>query len=97
MNDPNKCVLEQSYDFEKTTKVWSDFLYSRFHPRTIETIKEYQYCNENTPFDAFPLGSALWKTSQFIDDFSDKIRSYIEECDHFQVNIILKYKVFTKT
>ncbi|CAG9854358.1 unnamed protein product [Phyllotreta striolata] len=77
-------IHNKEYNFETTAKVWSDFLYSRFHPRTVEVIREYQHCNENTPFDAFTLGSAVWKTPQFAEDFSDRIRNYIEECDNFQ-------------
>lgn len=73
------------YNFEEDVKVWSDFLYSRFHPKTINIIKEYQHGNENTPFDLFPLGTELWKKQQFQEDFSDKIRSYVEECDNFHV------------
>ncbi|XP_072393541.1 protein misato [Diabrotica undecimpunctata] len=77
-------VTKENYELEGTTKVWSDFLYGRFHPRTIEIVKEYQHCNENTPFDAFPLGQGLWKSHQFSEDFTDKIRNYVEECDNFQ-------------
>lgn len=81
-------VLNKTYDFENDVEVWSDFMYSRFHPRSINIIKEYQHCNEHTPFDAFPLGTDLWKKTQFEEDFSDKIRNYVEECDSFQVIFI---------
>ncbi|XP_057656516.1 protein misato isoform X1 [Diorhabda carinulata] len=77
-------VLTKNYNLEETVNVWSDFLYARFHPRTVEVVKQYQHCNENTPFDVFPLGNAVWKTRQFTEDFTDKIRNYIEECDNFQ-------------
>ncbi|KAJ8925913.1 hypothetical protein NQ315_009765 [Exocentrus adspersus] len=77
-------VLTKTYDLEKDVTVWSDFLYSRFHPRTVTVINEYQHENEHTPFDAFPLGKDLWNSSSFEDDFSNKIRSYVEECDYFQ-------------
>lgn len=83
--DPSK-ILTKQYDFENEVKVWSDFLYTRFHPRTVNIVKQYQHCNENTPFDAFPLGVDLWKSEEFINDFCDKIRNYVEECDYFQVS-----------
>lgn len=88
INNPQELdkVFCKNYDFENEVKVWSDFLYSQFHPRTVNVLRNYQYCNENTPFDAFPLGVSVWKSLQFQEDFSDKIRNYIEECDHFQVN-----------
>lgn len=64
--------------------VWSDFLYSRFHPRTINVVREYEHGNEEKGFDVFPLGTELWRSEQFQEDFSDKIRQYLEECDNFQ-------------
>ncbi|CAG9820461.1 unnamed protein product [Phaedon cochleariae] len=86
LEDPeeSKRVLSKNYKLEEEVNVWSDFLYAKFHPRTVNVLREYQHCNENTPFDAYPLGVSLWKTQQFEEDFSDKIRNYIEECDHFQ-------------
>ncbi|EFA05270.1 protein misato [Tribolium castaneum] len=77
-------TLTKIYDLERQVRVWSDFLYTRFHPRTVNTVQEYQHDNENTPFDIFPLGANLWKKDQFSEDFSDKIRNYIEECNSFQ-------------
>lgn len=89
LDDPeeSKKVLNKTYDFENDVTVWSDFLYSRFHPRTVNILKEYQHGNEHTPFDAFPLGTGLWKSPDFEDDFSNKIRNYVEECDYFQVSV----------
>ncbi|KAJ8947875.1 hypothetical protein NQ318_010021 [Aromia moschata] len=81
-----KNIHRNAYDFEKDVSVWSDFLYTRFHPRSVNIIREYQHCNENTPFDVFPLGTSLWKSPQFDDDFCNKIRSYVEECDSFQAS-----------
>lgn len=78
-------ILKRKYNFEQEVQVWSDFLYGRFHPRTVNVVREYQHCNEHTPFDAFPLGVDLWKTEQFEEDFTNKIRNYVEECNNFQV------------
>lgn len=72
------------YDLETDVKVWSDFLYARFHPRTVNVVKQYEYGNVNTPFDVYPLGTDVWKTQQFDDEFCDKIRNYLEESDSFQ-------------
>ncbi|CAH0555750.1 unnamed protein product [Brassicogethes aeneus] len=77
-------VLNKDYDFERDVTVWSDYLYSRFHPRTVNVVKQFEYGNVNTPFDVFPLGKEVWKTEQFEEDFTDKIRNYVEECDSFQ-------------
>ncbi|XP_063924432.1 protein misato-like [Zophobas morio] len=72
------------YDLDNDAHVWSDFLYTRFHPRSVNVVKDYQHSDEHTPFDIFPLGTNLWKKDQFSEDFVDKIRNYIEECNNFQ-------------
>ncbi|KAH1014571.1 protein misato [Dendroctonus ponderosae] len=77
-------VATKKYNLEQDVQVWSDFLYSRFHPRTVNVIKQYQHCNAETPFDSYSLGAALWKSEVFEDRFSDDIRRYVEECDYFQ-------------
>lgn len=79
--DPNNEQTE--FDFDKNVKVWSDYLYSRFHPRTLNLVKDYQH-NSNS-FNSFHMGNKLWHTDQFQDEFMDKIRNYVEECDYFQV------------
>ncbi|KAF2899962.1 hypothetical protein ILUMI_06229 [Ignelater luminosus] len=75
---------KRCYNLESDVEVWSDFLYTRFHPRTVNIIKEYEHENKDSQFDVFPLGTAMWRSEQFEEDFSDKIRNYIEECDNFQ-------------
>lgn len=72
-------------DLDEEVRVWSDFLYTRFHPRTVNVINEYEHLNETIDFDLFPLGANLWRD---FDDFSDKIRNYVEECDCFQVGFV---------
>lgn len=83
-SDTPESVLKKVYNLEEKVHVWSDFLYSRFHPRSVNLINDYQFQNEHTPFDLFPSGRNLWQTVQFQDDFSDNIRWYVEECNNFQ-------------
>ncbi|KAF4528253.1 hypothetical protein B566_EDAN014143 [Ephemera danica] len=64
--------------------VWSDFLRTRYHPRTIHLINEYTHHSEPSQFDAFPQGSSLWTGEQFEERFIDQIRRYAEECDALQ-------------
>lgn len=79
-------VPNKKYGLDQQVKVWSDYLYTRFHPRSVNIVNEYQHCNLETPFDSFNLGGSVWGSEPFQDEFSDKIRQYIEECDHFQVS-----------
>lgn len=75
-----------NYDLDNDVEVWSDYLYARYHHRTLNIINQYEHKNHEVSFDVYPLGRSLWYTEQFQEDFSDKIRQYIEECDSFQVS-----------
>lgn len=90
LNEPNKSMDSHAYDFESDVKSWVDYLLPLFHPRTVTVIKEYSHNSAERPFDVFTYGRDLWTTEQFSDDFSDRIRLYVEECDlmqGFQVHI----------
>ncbi|GJQ80833.1 hypothetical protein Trydic_g9419 [Trypoxylus dichotomus] len=82
-SEPSK-IEKKKYNFEDTVKVWSDCLYTRFHPKTINIIREYEHNNHNKGFDVFTQGKELWQTQQFQDDFVDKIRNFAEECNNIQ-------------
>ncbi|XP_026751248.1 protein misato [Galleria mellonella] len=78
----------RQYNLDLDTKTWTDFLYPRFHSRTINIVEEYQHGSDNECFDISYAGRSIWK-SNFGDIFSDNIRKYVEECDSmqgFQVN-----------
>lgn len=74
----------KDYDFSKNVNEWSDFMYSKYHPRSVNVVKEYQNEIYETSFETFACGESLWKKSDFEDDFGDKIRNIIEECDFCQ-------------
>ncbi|XP_063995599.1 protein misato [Diachasmimorpha longicaudata] len=75
---------EQSLDLDNEITSWVDYLVPRFHPRTVNVVREYKHKCSNSPFDVFHYGKNLWGTEQFQDDFSDRIRAYAEECDLMQ-------------
>lgn len=77
--------LSDDCNLDEEVRVWSDFLYTRFHPRTVNVINEYEHEGQTSEFDLFPLGRNLWHD---FEDFGDKIRNYVEECDCFQVNFV---------
>jgi hypothetical protein len=53
----------------------------------VSLISEYEHNSDTKPFDVFNYGADLWKTEQFQDDFTDRIRMYVEECDNMQVKV----------
>lgn len=63
---------------------WVDYLLPRFHPRTLNVIKHHKHDGAMYPFGIFTYGRNLWNTEQFSDDFSERIRAYVEECDLMQ-------------
>ncbi|XP_058788776.1 protein misato [Phymastichus coffea] len=73
-----------TYDLENETNTWVDYLVPRFHARTINVINEYEHGSRDQPFDIFSYGQNLWKTNNFSEDFTDKIRAYAEECNLMQ-------------
>ncbi|XP_046489750.1 protein misato isoform X1 [Neodiprion pinetum] len=71
-------------NFEDDVTVWADYLVPRFHPRTVNIVREYEHQSLDQPFNVFHYGHHLWKTEQFQEEFSNKIRAYAEECDFMQ-------------
>lgn len=43
-------IEENSYNLEEDVKTWTDFMYPRLHPRSINIVKEYCYGDENVKF-----------------------------------------------
>lgn len=84
LNKPDKAVNLETYNFESDVKSWVDYLLPLFHPRTISIIKQYSHNCTQQPFNIFTYGRDLWTTEQFSDNFADRIRSCVEECDLMQ-------------
>jgi hypothetical protein len=74
----------EDIDLKESVSNWPDFMYTRYHPRSINIIKNYEYSEEISTLDTFSAGSQLWSSSFFEDDYCDKLRNYIEECDQCQ-------------
>lgn len=84
LDNPEESTEELEFDFENETNSWADCLLPRFHPRTVNVVKEYSHNSTSHQFDVYTFGRTLWNTEQFSDDFTDRIRAYIEECDLMQ-------------
>ncbi|KAJ1530772.1 hypothetical protein ONE63_005625 [Megalurothrips usitatus] len=77
-------VPSKVYNLDKDVKTWTDYLVSRFHPRTVLVTNEYEHQSEQQPFDIYNYGVNLFKNADFEEDFTDRIRIYMEECDNAQ-------------
>lgn len=40
-------VENKEYNLDQEVSTWTDYLYPRFHPRTVNVIREYQFGNDN--------------------------------------------------
>lgn len=74
----------KNVNFENNVNKWVDYLVPRFHPRTVNVVKQYTHESPNQSFDIFTYGRNVWNTESFSEDFTDKIRNYVEECDLIQ-------------
>lgn len=84
LDDPDVNMEEKQYNLSENVNTWTDFLYSRYHPRSINVLRDYKHSDEKNSLDTFSNGNLLWRTELFQDEFCDRIRQYVEECDFLQ-------------
>ncbi|XP_076635548.1 misato mitochondrial distribution and morphology regulator [Colletes latitarsis] len=84
LDETSKTSESTSFNLEDDVNSWVDYLLPRFHPKTVNIIKQYKHDCETNAFDIFAYGQSLWNTKQFSENFSERIRSYVEECDSMQ-------------
>lgn len=80
----NSASVSKDYKLKETISNWPDFMYTRYHPKSINIVKEYEDHDDFSSLDTYTAGMELWKTSHFEDDYCDNIRSYMEECNNCQ-------------
>ena len=74
----------KDFKLKETITNWPDFMYTRYHPKSINIVKEYEHSDEFTSLDTFTAGMRLFESPLFEDNYCDYIRSYMEECNHCQ-------------
>uniref|UniRef100_A0A1B6LBE0 Protein misato homolog 1 n=1 Tax=Graphocephala atropunctata TaxID=36148 RepID=A0A1B6LBE0_9HEMI len=77
-------AVPKLYHLDDSVRSWSDFLRPHLHPRNINLVQEYQHEDASLPFDTFPQGQAIWSSSRFNEEFTDRVRLYLEETDNLQ-------------
>lgn len=96
MNSDSRCTfvslaslkdLTNRYDLDDEVRVWSDYLGTKFHPRTVTIVNEFTHGSSELSFNTFSQGVDLWKTDLFTEEWTDRCRAYAEECDYLQVRI----------
>ncbi|XP_070622581.1 protein misato homolog 1 [Erythrolamprus reginae] len=69
---------------ESPAPAWSDYLRTKFHPRTILTIHEYNREEESSRLEAFGQGEKLLQDGHYLEELEDRLHFYVEECDYLQ-------------
>lgn len=72
------------YNLDSEVKVWSDYLRTAFHPRTIHMLQSYQHNDPEQPFNVFGMGQQAVKDRTVWDQIEDRMRYFTEECDLLQ-------------
>lgn len=77
LDDDEKDICEAEapaqYDLDDQVEVWSDYLRTRFHPKSVLLLEEYQHENKLKPFDIFGLGAKAWKEDRIGEEFEDSV------------------------
>ncbi|XP_065366308.1 protein misato [Calliphora vicina] len=84
LDKPEISIEEKEYNLAENVDTWADFLYARYHPRTVNIVHQYRHDTEKQTLDTFSRGTELWQSEEFEEDFCDRIRQYVEECDFLQ-------------
>lgn len=82
--DNGVAEADKDYDFRNNVSTWTDFLSTRYHPRSFNLLRTVSESTETQPFDCYSSGTQLWTDERFEDDFGDRVRQYIEECNNCQ-------------
>jgi hypothetical protein len=72
------------YYLDDRVSVWSDFVGTQYHPKSVNIIKEYLHEAEHFAFDTFGYGQSLYIDKDFRDDFENSLHFFVEECDQLQ-------------
>ncbi|XP_052857414.1 protein misato [Drosophila gunungcola] len=80
----NSVVPEKDYRLAETANSWADFLYARYHPRTLNILPGLVRDPTVQALGTYSAGTELWQAASFNDEFCDRIRLYVEECDGLQ-------------
>lgn len=84
----NECeaiaARSKRYDLDEHVTVWSDFIGTQYHPKSVNIIKEYSHEADHFGFDMFGYGQSLYKDIDFQDEFENSLHFFVEECDQLQ-------------
>lgn len=82
--DDKRPLREKYYELDQDISVWSDFLGTSLHPKSIQLISNFLHGGNTNPFDVFGYGQSVAKDEHFYDEFESNLHFFVEECDSLQ-------------
>ena len=82
--DDDRPLREKFYDLDQDISVWSDFLGTSLHPKSIQLVRDFLHGGHANPFDVFGYGEGVAKDEYFYDEFESSLHFFVEECDSLQ-------------
>ena len=83
------------YNLDDHVSVWSDFVGTQYHPKSVNIINEYAHEAEHFAFDTFGYGQHFYLNTDFRDEFENSLHFFVEECDQLQGFQVNKNKIFS--
>ncbi|XP_017155885.1 protein misato [Drosophila miranda] len=74
----------KNYKLADTTRSWADYLYARYHPRTLNVLPDLIRDSDVQALATQAAGKEIWDGDAFNEDFCNRIRQYVEECEGLQ-------------
>ncbi|XP_063295614.1 protein misato homolog 1 isoform X1 [Pelobates fuscus] len=74
----------KSHNLEKSVNVWSDFLQTDLHPKSVCVVNQYNHGGEIEGLESFSQGQSILKDASYLEDIEDRLHFFIEECDYLQ-------------
>ncbi|KAK7011429.1 protein misato 1 [Biomphalaria glabrata] len=72
------------YNLDNVVEVWSDYLRTSFHPRSVFILKDHLHNNTESPFNVFGMGQQVCNNGEEWDEIENRLRFFSEECDYLQ-------------
>uniref|UniRef100_A0A803J716 Protein misato homolog 1 n=1 Tax=Xenopus tropicalis TaxID=8364 RepID=A0A803J716_XENTR len=70
---------------ERSVSVWSDFLQTNLHPKSLCVVSRYSHGGSGTEgLEAYGQGEALLQEAAYGEELEDRLHFFTEECDYLQ-------------
>ena len=87
---PSEETRESSFvqSLDDSVEYWTDYLKAHLHPRSVYELPNTFH--GLTPFDNYSSGQGFFKEQEQLEEVENRLRFFVEECDHLQVWLYFK-------